>query len=69
MAFNKPLKNDGYIHFDRSRRLTEVVDATQPSTTTTPWELYNDKAAALDRDMLKQWDNDLSTLLIFVCII
>ncbi|PVF97650.1 hypothetical protein CPB86DRAFT_672260, partial [Serendipita vermifera] len=34
----------------------------------TPWDLYNDKATALDRDMLKQWDNELSTLLIFAAL-
>ncbi|KIM22253.1 hypothetical protein M408DRAFT_79290, partial [Serendipita vermifera MAFF 305830] len=32
----------------------------------TPWELYNDKAALYDREMLKEWDDNLSILLVFV---
>ncbi|PVF94453.1 hypothetical protein CPB86DRAFT_661469, partial [Serendipita vermifera] len=32
------------------------------------WTLYNEKATALDREMLKQWDSDLSSLLIFAAV-
>jgi len=34
----------------------------QPS----PWEQYNDKARRYDREMLKEWEENLSILLVFV---
>lgn len=37
-----------------------------PPPRKTPWELYNDRAALYDREMLKEWDDNLSTLLLFV---
>jgi hypothetical protein len=44
------------------------VETTQTSKIATPWELYIDKATISDQNMIKQWDSDLSTLLIFVGI-
>jgi hypothetical protein len=33
---------------------------------TTVWEIYNHKAAEVDREMIKDWNDSLNTLLIFV---
>jgi hypothetical protein len=33
---------------------------------TTVWEIYNHKASEIDREMIKDWNDSLSTLLIFV---
>jgi hypothetical protein len=33
---------------------------------TTVWEVYNHKAAEVDREMIKDWNDSLNTLLIFV---
>ena len=30
------------------------------------WELYNDKARLFDQEMLKEWEGNLSILLVFV---
>jgi hypothetical protein len=33
---------------------------------TTAWEIYNHKASEIDREMTKDWNDSLNTLLIFV---
>jgi hypothetical protein len=33
---------------------------------TTAWEIYNHKASEVDREMIKDWNESLNTLLIFV---
>jgi hypothetical protein len=33
---------------------------------TTAWEIYNHKASEVDREMIKDWNDSLNTLLIFV---
>jgi hypothetical protein len=33
---------------------------------TTAWEIYNHKASEIDREMIKDWNDSLNTLLIFV---
>jgi hypothetical protein len=33
---------------------------------TTAWEIYNRKAAEIDRERVKDWNDSLNTLLIFV---
>ncbi|CAG8452991.1 9392_t:CDS:2 [Acaulospora colombiana] len=35
---------------------------------TTSWEIYNHKAAEVDREMIKDWNNSLNTLLIFTAL-
>jgi hypothetical protein len=45
--------------------LPDAVPAA-PTRGATPWELYNEKAKLYDREMLREWDENLSILLIFV---
>jgi hypothetical protein len=33
---------------------------------TTAWEIYNHKASEIDKEMTKDWNDSLNTLLIFV---
>jgi hypothetical protein len=33
---------------------------------TTAWEIYNDRADEIDRELVKDWNDSLHTLLIFV---
>jgi hypothetical protein len=33
---------------------------------TTAWEIYNSKASGIDKEMIKDWNDSLNTLLIFV---
>jgi hypothetical protein len=33
---------------------------------TTAWEIYNHRASEIDREMIKDWNDSLNTLLIFV---
>jgi hypothetical protein len=33
---------------------------------TTAWEIYNHKALEIDKEMIKDWNDSLNTLLIFV---
>jgi hypothetical protein len=35
---------------------------------TTAWEIYNYRAASIDRELIKDSNDNLNTLLIFVCI-
>lgn len=47
-------------------------DQRQPGTPlavnadTTAWEIYNDRAFAIDKELIKDWNDSLNTLLIFV---
>jgi hypothetical protein len=45
------------------RRLREPLVVTED---TNVWEIYNRRAAELDKEMIKDWNDSLSTLLIFV---
>ena len=35
---------------------------------TTAWEIYNDRAQTIDRELIRDWNDSLNTLLIFVSI-
>ncbi|KIM25644.1 hypothetical protein M408DRAFT_73944, partial [Serendipita vermifera MAFF 305830] len=35
---------------------------------TTAWEIYNDRASTYDREMIKDWNESLNTLLIFAAL-
>ncbi|PVF96430.1 hypothetical protein CPB86DRAFT_709180, partial [Serendipita vermifera] len=35
---------------------------------TTAWEIYNHKASEVDREMIKDWNDSLNTLLIFTAL-
>lgn len=50
------------------RNNTMFGDGNGPPPRKTPWELYNDKASLYDREMLKEWDDNLSILLVFVSL-
>jgi len=42
--------------------------AAQSPPEQTPWQLYNEKAINYDREMIKEWEDDLSILLLFVSL-
>lgn len=43
--------------------------STHPSTApTTAWGIYNQRAAAFDKELIKDWNASLNTLLVFVSI-
>jgi hypothetical protein len=46
-----------------ARKPGEPLNVTE---NTTVWEIYNHKAAEVDREMIKDWNDSLNTLLIFV---
>jgi hypothetical protein len=43
-----------------------TVPAAEIPSGQTPWQLYNEKAMIYDREMLKEWEDNLSLLLVFV---
>jgi hypothetical protein len=45
----------------------EIPSSANPSTApTTAWEVYNKRAIIIDRELIKDWNASLSTLLVFV---
>ncbi|PVG03066.1 hypothetical protein CPB86DRAFT_869979 [Serendipita vermifera] len=48
-----------------SKRPGEPLDVTSE---TTVWEIYNHKASEVDREMIKDWSDNLNTLLIFTAL-
>lgn len=42
------------------------MQAPAPGVQETAWEIYNRRAAAVDKEMIKHWNDSLNTLLIFV---
>jgi hypothetical protein len=64
---NVPIKGDGT--FTSQQTVTENDLGSDSLTTppqTTPWELYNERAHIYDRETLKEWEDNLSILLVFV---
>jgi hypothetical protein len=58
---SQPIKVFGLEkEFKRSR------DPLVVTSETTTWELYNHKAGQIDRELIKDWNDSLNTLLIFV---
>lgn len=45
---------------------TSSKEIEKASTEDTAWEIYNRKAALYDRELVKDWNDSLNTLLIFV---
>ncbi|PVF91202.1 hypothetical protein CPB86DRAFT_792213 [Serendipita vermifera] len=68
MSLQTPHQGKKNSDSDHTSRLDQAAGTTLPSSNFDSWTLYNEKATPLDHDMLKQWDNELSTLLIFVRI-
>jgi hypothetical protein len=54
--------------FELGRNPNRSVDGDPLVVTkdTTAWEIYNHKASEIDREMIKDWNDSLNTLLIFV---
>jgi hypothetical protein len=52
--------------FGRSRNPNKPSDPFVVTKDTTAWEIYNHKASEVDREMIKDWNDSLNTLLIFV---
>jgi hypothetical protein len=46
-----------------ARKSGEPLNVTE---NTTVWEIYNHKATKADREMIKDWNDSLNTLIIFV---
>jgi hypothetical protein len=49
-----------------AREMKRSGDPLVVTEETTAWEIYNHKAAEIDREMIKDWNDSLNTLLIFV---
>lgn len=43
----------------------ELATGTAPETA---WEIYNKKAARIDKEMVKDWNDSLTVLLVFVSL-
>lgn len=48
------------------RRRTAHDDSLFVNEDTTAWELYNAKANEVDQELIRDWNDSLNTLLIFV---
>ncbi|KAG8756101.1 hypothetical protein FRC14_003381 [Serendipita sp. 396] len=48
--------------------LQKVLFASQPIKEKSHWELYNDLALVYDREMIKEWDDSLSLMLVFAAL-
>jgi hypothetical protein len=46
--------------------VTKNQDSESKERETTAWEVYNKRAAIVDRELIKDWNDGLNTLLIFV---
>ncbi|PVF98784.1 hypothetical protein CPB86DRAFT_704525, partial [Serendipita vermifera] len=54
--------------FGLSRDTKRPSDPLVVTNDTTPWEIYNHKASEVDREMIKDWNDSLNTLLIFAAL-
>jgi hypothetical protein len=52
--------------FGRSRHSNKPGEPLAVTKETTAWEIYNHKASGIDKEMIKDWNDSLNTLLIFV---
>jgi hypothetical protein len=52
--------------FGRSRHPNKPGEPLAVTKETTAWEIYNHKASGIDKEMIKDWNDNLNTLLIFV---
>ncbi|CAG8678032.1 9426_t:CDS:2, partial [Acaulospora colombiana] len=54
--------------FGRGREARRPGDPLIVTGETTAWEIYNHKASEVDREMIKDWNDSLNTLLIFTAL-
>ncbi|PVF92402.1 hypothetical protein CPB86DRAFT_877904 [Serendipita vermifera] len=54
--------------FGLGRELKRSGDPLVVTDKTTAWEVYNHKASEVDREMIKDWNDSLNTLLIFTAL-
>jgi hypothetical protein len=54
--------------FGLGRTLNRPGEPLVVTKDTTAWEIYNHKASEIDREMIKDWNDSLNTLLIFVSL-
>jgi hypothetical protein len=64
--FHKPVKAPLKL-FGQVKESARPDDPLTINEDTTAWEIYNYRAAEVDREILKDWNDNLNTLLIFVC--
>lgn len=50
----------------RNKRATTTGIAVDEKTPETAWEIYNTRATVYDKELIKDWNDSLNTLLIFV---
>jgi hypothetical protein len=62
---NKNMKSPAKF-FGLGRTPNRPSDPLVNTQDTTAWEIYNYKASEVDREMTKDWNESLNTLLIFV---
>jgi hypothetical protein len=53
--------------FGLGRRLKQVDASLLVNENTTAWEIYNNRATKTDTELIKDCNDSLNTLLIFVC--
>ena len=52
--------------FSLRRGQKTVLEPLDADENTTAWEVYNSRALMIDRELVKDWNDSLNTLLIFV---
>lgn len=57
--------SNGSFAFAREPRQTGASLVVNDDATA--WEIYNNRALKVDKELIKDWNDSLNTLLIFVC--
>ncbi|PVG02306.1 hypothetical protein CPB86DRAFT_751811, partial [Serendipita vermifera] len=65
--FHKPVKAPAKL-FGQVKESARPEDPLTITDDTTAWEIYNHRAAEVDGDLLKDWNDNLNTLLIFAAL-
>jgi hypothetical protein len=52
--------------FGLARNARKPIELMNMAESATVWEIYNYEAAKVDKEMIKDWNDSLNTLLIFV---
>jgi hypothetical protein len=64
---NAPIKGGGTFASQQTVAENDLgTDSSTARPETTPWELYNERAHIYDKETLKEWEDNLSILLVFV---
>ncbi|PVF99313.1 hypothetical protein CPB86DRAFT_757098 [Serendipita vermifera] len=68
-GLNASSKEDGTFSTQRTATENNLgTDTSNARPQTTPWELYNERAHIYDRETLKEWEDNLSILLVFTAL-